>query len=953
MASNESSVPTAEELVSVVSDFRQRGNHEFSNGRCDEAVAFYTVALQHCSSIGDNDHDDDGGGDDDDYDGGGDDDDDDGNVQQQMKVNDDSNDPFLLKLREEKILNLCNRSACYSQQEEWELGRNDAAQAWKLSHQSSVKAAYRYAKCSIQLREYDTAKIILQAALRILDDQEITASSQQQPPPPTPPTTIDNADDTNSPEESSPLPQPTIASNTASVEIAKQRTALQELWKQTLSLALKHETQPDVPETSIKFAKRPISIKEFQLNRQLGHGNFSEIYMVTHKVTNEVFALKKIEKKQAADLYKRQHPNVYNEIQMERRVLLEKLGHPGHPYVVRMYHAFQDYNNLYYLMDLHVERTDLWSQLRYKNLPGYGDTKANAGEKLVMMGCHRSTACLWLYELIGALEYIHSRGIVHRDLKTENILLSSTGHIVVIDFGTAKDLLQTDLNGPEFVGTPDFMSPEAVTGTDQTGDSSIGQYALLTDNEAKKVVEAGVEADLWALGAIAFILQTGHTPYWSPSPYLAFLKIKRALQYQNLLRPMGIINDECWDLITQLMKGKPSERIGAGAFKVDRIRGRVMRCEDGGYNVIRQHPYFKTVHAEIQNSSREKVKSKTVPIPSLQDLCYRACAEMVYRDSKDYEICDQHPPGDGSKHDLLRLEARERAAVMHCLDRRRLLSDPRVYGRFYKDVVAARLDKIRLPSRDFVGLTQMNDDQGKPPKAQMHDQYAKPIDNDPIKIVHLTNPYFSPSDAAIDENTRKGWIKQLKKCIVSINRNRPKLVVVTGEIDDVARKIISKISETIPTVIHDGTSFFTFWRMGVQCIALSTAKEQSDIQVSWLKQQLEQVRLSKYPLFVFVATDPSELPPFVLKKLAHGRTLCIFGITKWNPARPSSMSDFTVMYQANEMVDDASIRSTDSTEDDKDNFTTKVKATSCSGLYWITVDEEPDMWTADFEAIEA
>jgi hypothetical protein len=154
-------------------------------------------------------------------------------------------------------------------------------------------------------------------------------------------------------------------------------------------------------------------------------------------------------------------------------------------------------------------------------------------------------------------------------------------------------------------------------------------------------------------------------------------------------------------------------------------------------------------------------------------------------------------------------------------------------------------------------------------------------------------------------------------------------------------------------VIHDGTSFFTFWKMGVQCIALSTLQEQYDTQLLWLRQQLEQVRLSKYPLFVFVATDPNEIPVFVLKKLAQGRTLCIFGLTKWNTTQPSSAtSNSTVIYSANEAVDDVSIRSTDSAEDDKDNFTTKVKATSACGLHWITVDEEPDMWTADFESIE-
>ena len=54
----------------------------------------------------------------------------------------------------------------------------------------------------------------------------------------------------------------------------------------------------------------------------------------------------------------------------------------------------------------------------------------------------------WLLQLIDALEHIHMNGIVHRDLKPENILLNSKNHVVVIDFGTAKDLVKTDLNGP-------------------------------------------------------------------------------------------------------------------------------------------------------------------------------------------------------------------------------------------------------------------------------------------------------------------------------------------------------------------------------------------------------------------------------------------------------------------------------------------------------------------------
>lgn len=55
-------------------------------------------------------------------------------------------------------------------------------------------------------------------------------------------------------------------------------------------------------------------------------------------------------------------------------------------------------------------------------------------------------------ELINALEFMHKKGIAHRDIKPENILLTANGHIKIIDFGTAKDLIETDLNGPDFVG---------------------------------------------------------------------------------------------------------------------------------------------------------------------------------------------------------------------------------------------------------------------------------------------------------------------------------------------------------------------------------------------------------------------------------------------------------------------------------------------------------------------
>jgi serine/threonine protein kinase len=205
------------------------------------------------------------------------------------------------------------------------------------------------------------------------------------------------------------------------------------LGKQVL---VKMEEPVQAIETTVKFVQRPVSIREFTKGKSLGIGNFSEIVIVQHKVTKEKFALKILEKKTAADLAKRQHPNVYNEIAMERRVLLERL--PPHPNIINMYHAFRDFNSLYYLMDLHNLNPDLWTQIRYKGK---------------MVGAPEVQVKRWMMQLVDAMEHLHSRGIVHRDIKPENVLINEQNHVVVIDFGTAKDLIKTDLNGPEFVGS--------------------------------------------------------------------------------------------------------------------------------------------------------------------------------------------------------------------------------------------------------------------------------------------------------------------------------------------------------------------------------------------------------------------------------------------------------------------------------------------------------------------
>lgn len=814
-------------------DLRQQGNHQFQQRNFEAAVSLYSAALE--------------------------------------LVPADSSAASIL---------LCNRSACWYQLQQYENSCHDACAAMAIDGSVSMvatprvtkdnlKATYRLAKTLVAMEDYQSAKELIQQAM-----QEIDSASQ---PEVCDPTTL-------------PPPQGYRAPSWE-----EQRKSFQDLYHSLIEGALRKKPSPEPTTVAAMAQHRALSIREFDKGEELGYGNFSQILVVTHKTTQEQFALKLIEKKQAADLAKRQHPNVYNEIQMERRVLLERV--PSHIHLIRMWAAFQDYTTIYYLMDLCDG--DLWNQLKWRG-------------KLV--GCHSSQARTWMLQLISAVEHLHSFGIVHRDLKPENVLLKGN-RVVVIDLGTAKDLVQTDLNGPEFVGTPDFMSPEAVNGNSIESDDTVG-----------------TGADLWALGAILYVLTTGKTPFWSPSPYLAFLRIKRC----NLTRDAGIYDDDTWDLIQRLMQRDPAQRLGTSVYSILTTGGiRRVQARSGGYECIRQHTYFDKVDPSV-----------SAPLPSLTDLCYRAVAEQVEQDSQNLEVSDHFPPGDGSLHDMLRLKREDRAAVLHLLDRLTLVRDARLYTRFFADPVSLLLSKVRPDTRDFVGLTQMNDNEYKPPKATMNDPYSEPEDST-IVFVHLTCRLFHESPSSKAE--RSDWAKVVKRCISDINTCRPQLVVATGfQLKDDLRclKLLTRISETISVVVVNGSSFFNFWFKGVECVALADEDLEHDDspQTKWLRERTEQVRLSKHPFFCFCARDPHTLPNRTVKRLSRGRSLAIFG--------PGTVSTNTlVTYQANEMVGDSCIRSDSSEEDHKDEFTTQLTSTSESGVRWISVDEEPGEWKERFHVV--
>mgnify|MGYP003324510913 CR=1 FL=1 len=95
------------------------------------------------------------------------------------------------------------------------------------------------------------------------------------------------------------------------------------------------------------------SIKHFEVIEELGNGNYSSIYRAKRKADGQTFALKLVEKAQV-DKIKKRHPNVHNEIKMEKRALAKLQDGPRgeHPNLIKMFRTFQDYYTLYYMMEL-------------------------------------------------------------------------------------------------------------------------------------------------------------------------------------------------------------------------------------------------------------------------------------------------------------------------------------------------------------------------------------------------------------------------------------------------------------------------------------------------------------------------------------------------------------------------------------------------------------------------
>ncbi|XP_015130880.2 citron Rho-interacting kinase isoform X13 [Gallus gallus] len=269
-------------------------------------------------------------------------------------------------------------------------------------------------------------------------------------------------------------------------------------------------------ETIAELRELQPSVKDFDVKSVVGCGHFADVKVVREKVTGDVYAMKVMSKE---SLLAQEHVSFFEE---ERSILSQSTS----PWIPQLQYAFQDKKNLYLVME-YQPGGDLLSLLnRYED---------QLDESMVQF---------YLAELVLAIHSVHQMGYVHRDIKPENVLIDRTGHIKLVDFGSAaKMTVNKMVNAKLPVGTPDYMAPEMLTGLNGDGKASYGP-----------------ECDWWSLGVIAYEMIYGRSPFTEGTSAKTFNNIMNFQRYLKFPEDVKV-SSEFLDLIQSLLCGQ-KERLG-------------------------------------------------------------------------------------------------------------------------------------------------------------------------------------------------------------------------------------------------------------------------------------------------------------------------------------------------------------------------------------------------------
>mmetsp|Transcript_2606 Transcript_2606/g.3461 ORF Transcript_2606/g.3461 Transcript_2606/m.3461 type:complete len:374 (+) Transcript_2606:75-1196(+) len=318
-----------------------------------------------------------------------------------------------------------------------------------------------------------------------------------------------------------------------------------------------------------------VSIEDiYVLKKKIGEGSFGQVRLGIHKDTNQKHAIKIINK---LSLAKNQKEMVNREVEILRLI--------SHSNVVQLVNVYENSSFVYIVMEL-MEGGELLDHIGEDGFPEH----EVAG---------------FMRELVSAVRYLHSLGIVHRDIKLENAMFSRKERpcsVKLIDFGLAIRLAPGEMLNTQ-VGSPDYCAPEILMG---------GKY--------------GIEVDMWSLGVLMYLLISASFPFEHPNGSKMVQKILAGKFSFSEEEGWDRVSDDAKDLILHLLVVNPKERYTA--------------------EQALEHPWFETAwNAGMKRSPSwsgllSSIKTKILPLPEPLVKC-ASCNQFfeIAEITQHYELC--------------------------------------------------------------------------------------------------------------------------------------------------------------------------------------------------------------------------------------------------------------------------------------------------------------------------
>ncbi|GMJ01637.1 SOS3-interacting protein 4, CBL-INTERACTING PROTEIN KINASE 11, PROTEIN KINASE SOS2-LIKE 5 [Hibiscus trionum] len=281
---------------------------------------------------------------------------------------------------------------------------------------------------------------------------------------------------------------------------------------------------------------------KYEVEKLLGRGAFAKVYQARNVKTGETVAIKALSKRKVV----RGKPmaQVKREIAIMRRL--------NHPNIVKLIEVLATKNKFYFVME-YAKGGELSARV----------TKGRFSEDL----CRR-----YFQQLILAIGFCHSRGVYHRDLKLENLLLDQNWDLKVTDFGLGalSEHVRHDGLLHTLCGTPAYVAPEIL---------------------ARKGY-VGAKVDIWACGIILFFLHAGYLPFHESNTIMLYRKIFRGeFKFPEWTSP------DLRRFISRLLDTNPETRITIDEITMDPWFKK-------GYKEIKVHPEEYEMKKETQGNVR-------------------------------------------------------------------------------------------------------------------------------------------------------------------------------------------------------------------------------------------------------------------------------------------------------------------------------------------------------------